>query len=189
MRIGIYVGSFNPPHIGHIKIPRYLLDKHIVDKVIIIPTGNYWDKNNLIDIKDRINMLKYYEDKNILIDTTHNNTSYTYELLDKLKEEYPNDNLYLIIGADNIINFDKWKKIDEILKYKIIVINRDNIDVYKYINKFKNKNNFIIINDFEKINISSTEIRKFIEENNLSKLDKYLDKEIINYILNHNLYK
>lgn len=58
MRIGVYVGSFDPVHIGHIKIVNYLLDNHIVDKIIIIPTGCYWNKTNLT-IKIALRCLKY----------------------------------------------------------------------------------------------------------------------------------
>ena len=68
MKIGIYIGSFNPPHKGHKKIINYLLTNKYVDKILIIPTGNYWHKQNLINIKDRINMLKYYENKKIKVD-------------------------------------------------------------------------------------------------------------------------
>ena len=60
MKIGVYVGSFNPVHVGHIKIVNHLLVNYL-DKVIIVPTGNYWNKNNLVDINHRISMLKFYE--------------------------------------------------------------------------------------------------------------------------------
>ena len=180
MKLGIYIGSFNPPHKGHIYVVNYLLDNNVVDKVLIVPTANYWDKQNLPDIKHRINMLKFYEKDNIKIDDVNNGYAYTYELMRKLSEEYPSDNLYLIIGADNIINFDKWKNYQELLKYNIIVMKRDNVDINKYINKYHG--NFTIIDDYEPFNISSTQIR-----NNVS--DKYLDKEVINYIKEHNLYQ
>ncbi|UKI59000.1 MAG: adenylyltransferase/cytidyltransferase family protein [Clostridium sp.] len=68
MKIAVYVGSFNPVHKSHIKVVNLVL-KNYVDKVIIVPTLAYWDKKNLIDIKDRINMLKFYERDNIIIDT------------------------------------------------------------------------------------------------------------------------
>lgn len=183
MKIGVYVGSFNPVHIGHIHIVNYLIDNNYLDKVIIIPTKGYWDKDNLISLDHRINMLKYYENYNIIINNTLNNYDYTYKVLDKLKEEYINDDLYLIMGADNIINFHKWKNIDSILKNKVIVLNRDDINIEEYIDKF-NKDKFIIINDFKPINISSTKIR-----NNYKKNREYLDKMVYNYIDEFNLYK
>ena len=180
MKLGIYIGSFNPPHIGHIDITNYLLHNKIVDKILIVPTLNYWNKNNLIDIKHRINMLKLIENDKIKIDTKNNKYIYTYELMRKLKEEYKKYELYLIIGADNIIEFNKWKNYEELLNYKIIIMNRDNIDIYKYIKKY-NTNNFIVINDYKSIKISSTEIR-----NNLN--EEFLDKKILKYIKKNKLY-
>ena len=180
MRLGVYVGSFNPVHIGHIDVVNYLLKEKYVDKVLIVPTLNYWNKFNLIDIKHRINMLKVFENENIKIDIKNNKYIYTYELLNKLSKEY-DDELYLIIGADNIIEFDKWKNYKELLKYKIIIVNRDNIDIEKYIKKY-NTNNFIVVSNYKYIDISSTEIR-----NNLN--NKYLDERVRDYISKNELFR
>lgn len=180
MRLGIFIGSFNPPHKAHIKIVNYLLNNYVVDKVLIVPTENYWDKQDLIDIKHRINMLKYYENRNIIIDTENNEYPYTYLLMRKLKDTYKEDTLYLIIGADNIINFDKWKEYQELLKYNIIIMGRDNIDINKYIKKYPN-GHFTIIEDFN-YNVSSTKLRDNIDSKNI-------DEKIIDYIRKNNLYK
>ena len=181
MKLGIYVGSFNPVHVGHIDIVKYLLDNNYVEKVLIVPTLNYWDKNDLIDINDRINMLKFFESDKIIIDTKYNKYIYTYELFNVLKEDnrYKDYDLYLIIGADNIINFDKWKEYKELLKYKTIIMNRDNIDVNYYIKKLGG-DNFIVVKDYNYINISSTEIRN--GEN------KYLDYRVLEYMKKKKLY-
>ena len=48
MRLGIYIGSFNPPHLGHKKVIDFLLENNYVDNVLIVPTGNYWNKTNII---------------------------------------------------------------------------------------------------------------------------------------------
>ena len=181
MRLGVYMGSFNPPHKGHIKVVNYLLEKGIVDKVLIVPTLNYWNKQDLVDIKDRINMLRFYESDNVIVDTENNQFIYTYELLNQLKKTHQEDELYLVIGADNLKDFDKWKNYQELLKNKIIVMNRDNIDILKYLENL-GKNNFIVLNDFPSINISSTEIR-----NNLN--SEYIDKKVLTYIKKHHLYK
>lgn len=188
MKIGVYVGSFNPVHKGHIKIVKHLIKNKYLDKVIIVPTGAYWDKQNLIDIIDRINMLKFYQNTNIIIDDKNNNLPYTYQLLDILSKEYSNDDLYLIMGADNIINFDKWKNYKEILKHKLIIINRDDIDIKYYLNKHNIKNS-IIVNDLPEIDISSTMIRDLITENKYNELTNFIDEVIINYIQTKNLYK
>ena len=180
MRLGVYVGSFNPVHIGHIDVVNYLIKEKYVDKVLIVPTLNYWNKFNLIDIKHRINMLKYFENEDIKIDTKNNKYIYTYELLNKLSKEY-DDELYLIMGADNIIEFDKWKNYKKLLKYKIIIVNRNNIDINKYIKKY-DTNNFIVINDYKYIDISSTELRENLNS-------KYIDKKVLDYIKKNNLFR
>lgn len=180
MRLGIYIGSFNPVHKGHIDVVNYLLTNNYIDKVLIVPTLAYWDKDNLAPIIDRINMLKYFENDKIKIDQEHNKYAYTYQLMRALKKNY-DDELYLIIGADNIIEFDKWKEYQELLKYKIIVMNRDNIDINSYIEKY-HSNNFIVVNDYKYIDISSSEIR-----NNLD--SKYLDSKVLKYIKDNYLYR
>ena len=181
MKLGIYVGSFNPVHKGHIDIMNYLLSNNYVDMILAVPTLDYWHKRNLADIKDRINMLKIFENERIIIDTEHNEYIYTCELLNVLKNDsrYCSFEFYLIIGADNIIDFDKWKNYQELLNYKIIVMNRDNIDVYKYIKKLGG-NNFIVIYDYNYLNVSSTEIR--------NGHDEMLDENVLKYIRKNKLY-
>lgn len=177
MRIGVYIGSFNPPHLGHKKIIDFIIQHKYVDKVLIVPTPNYWNKNNLVDIKDRLNMLNYYEDDHVTVDTKNNHFPYTYQLLASIKKECPKDELYLVIGSDNLSQLHKWKNVNEILKYKVIVLSRGK----KVRNQYINDSNFIYIDDFDFINISSTEIRK----GNF----KYLDSKIKEYIINNHLYE
>ncbi len=186
MKLGIYVGSFNPVHKGHIEVVNYLLEKKYVDKVMIIPTGNYWDKNDLIDVSHRINMLRTYETENIIIDNKLNNFQYTYEVIDELKKHY--EKIYLIIGDDNLVNLHLWKNIDKILLNKIIVMNRNGIDLNQYINNFENKENFIMVRDYSPVDVSSTKIRNLITNNNTEELNKFLDEKVIKYIKDNNLY-
>ncbi len=56
MKLGVYVGSFNPPHKGHLKVANYLLNNKIVDKVIMMATPGYWDKKNINSVKIREEM-------------------------------------------------------------------------------------------------------------------------------------
>ena len=184
MKIGVYVGSFNPVHIGHKYIMDFLLEKGYVDKVIVIATQGYWDKNNLVDLEHRIHMLKFYESDRILVDDSLNNVEYTHQILNLLKAKYPSDEFYLIIGADNVPKFHLWKNVDEILKNKVLVLKRDDIDVEKYVNEFPEKDNFIVVEDFEKVDISSTCIR-----NDLDSKKEYLDKEVYHYIKRNRLYE
>ena len=180
MKVGVYVGSFNPPHIGHLKVANYLIENKIVDKVLMLPTLNYWDKQDLVDLKDRIAMLKYYETKDIVVDDIHNNYEFTYQVLNALKKDYKSDTLYLIMGYDNLKNLHLWKNIDEILENKIIVLRRGNIDIDKYLNRF-DKSKFIIIDNFDYVDISSTELRKTLDS-------KYLNEKVVKYIKGKKLY-
>lgn len=186
MKIGVFVGSFNPVHKGHIKIVNHLLNNNIVDNMLIIPTNGYWNKTNLIDLDKRIEMLKFYQSDKIIIDEKHNNLEYTYQVLRALKEEYKNDELYLLIGADNIVNFDKWVNYKELLNYWLIIYKRDNIDINSYLEKLGKKDKVCTINDVNNIDISSTLIRKNIRNKEL--LSKYLDNNVIKYIYDNNLY-
>ena len=189
MKIGVYVGSFDPVHIGHKFIIDYLLDNNYLDKVIIVPTGNYWNKNNLSLLKHRINMLKYYENDKIIINDKYNNLEYTYQILEELKKDYKDSILHLIIGADNLAKFHLWKEVDIILKNKVLVLPRNEINSSIYINKFKQKDNFVIVDNFKEIDVSSTLIRDKISKKEYKNLEEYLDKNIIDYIIENKLYE
>ena len=178
MKLGIFVGSFNPVHEGHIKVANYLLENNYVDKVLILPTPNYWEKQDLIAMRHRFKMLKYYETDKIIIDNKHNNYPFTYQVLRSLKKDYK-DELYLIIGSDNMPRLHEWRNIDEILQNKIIVLNRNNLDIDKYLDKF-DRSKFVVIPDFPFIDVSSTEIR--------NGQSKYLKEEVKQYIKEHHLY-
>lgn len=187
MRIGVYVGSFNPVHKGHKAIVDYLLENKYVDKIEMIPTCNYWNKGNLIDLNHRIKMLKFYETDNIKINTELNNLEYTYQILRKLKCK--ENKLYLIIGADNILKFHLWKKVEELLNYNIIVIPRNNLKMDSSKIQFREKENIIFVKNFKQTNIKSTDIREKIKKGSISELTKLLDKKVLNYIIEKNLYK
>ena len=183
MRVGVFVGSFNPVHIGHIKMTEAVFKKGLVDKILMIATLDYWDKKNLIPLSKRVAMLKLLATDNIIIDTEHNEYSYTCEILRDLKER-SNDEYYLIIGADNLVNFHLWKNVEEILENKVIVVKRNNIDCDKYIKQFKNRDNFIVVDELGKDNISSTKIRESLKFRN-----KYLDERVLKYIVENHLYE
>lgn len=187
MKIGVFVGSFNPVHKGHIKVANYIVNNNYVDKLLIIPTGNYWDKNNIIDVKHRIKMLEKYETDKILIERELNDLPYTYQVINELKKRYPNDELCLIMGADNIVSFDKWKNYKDLLKLEFIIYTRNNLDIKHYLNKIGKKDKIVVLDNVESIKISSSKIRETINE--FYELEEYVDKEILDYIIKNNLYK
>ena len=178
MKLGIFVGSFNPVHEGHIKVANYLLDNDYVDKVIMLPTPNYWHKTNLLDVKKRVEMLKFYESDKIIIDDKNNHFKYTYQVLLSLEKEHPNDELYLIIGSDNLEHLHLWDNLSTLFRFKVIVLRRGKIERNEYLHKYEKK--LIYIDDFKNINVSSTEIRKGNYNN--------IDESVKDYIIKNKLY-
>ncbi len=181
MRTGVYCGSFNPVHKGHIKIVRTALRRNLLDRVMIVPTSNYWDKQNLPPVRDRINMLKLFENDRIMIDETHNDIQYTYQLFRALKQEYPDDQLVLIIGRDNIPTFDRWREYRELLQYDFIIIPREDIDsedLHAMMRQF-GKTNYVIM-EVNNISFSSSLIRENIDD--YQKIKPYIDKRVYNYM-------
>lgn len=183
MKIGVFVGSFNPVHKGHIKIANHLINNKYVDKVIFIAGNSYWNKIN-IDLDKRIKMLEFYESNTIIVEREVNNLKYTYQVMSALHKRYKNDELYLIIGADNIVNFNKWKNYKQILKSNLIIINRNNIDIKYYLDKLDKKEKYLIIDCVDDMNISSTIIR-----NNIKKIYELIDYDVLKYIIENNLYQ
>lgn len=184
-RIGVFIGSFDPVHKGHTHVMKYLLEHNVIDKILVLPTGNYWDKTNVSPLENRIDMLRYFENEQIEVSGEYNDLVITYQLFRKLKEKYPADSLYLIIGADNIVRFDEWDELDELLEYHIIVVNRDNIDIQKYIDRFNKKDNFFVIDNFDYLPVSSTEIRANVDS---KEAIKYLDERVRKYIKEKGMY-
>jgi len=189
MKIGIFGGSFNPPHNMHRDIALELIDNNYLDKVIFVPTGDSYVKNGLISFNDRYNMVKLMI-RNIdlfLISDIGNNLGYqyTYQVLDYFKDIYLNDEIYFICGSDNLIEFNTWKKYQYILEnYKLLVIRRNNDDIDNIVLKYYEYIDRIIITNIESNMLSSSYIRDNIDND----VSKYLDRDVYEYVRKNNLY-
>lgn len=193
MRVGIFGGSFNPPHKMNINIIKYLIDNNYIDKAIIVPTGiNYQYKNDLESNNHRYNMLmlstKDYA--NILVSDYEfkEKMVYTYQTLDYFKKLYFNDEIYFICGADNFNYIDSWACGKKILEnYKIIVIKRDNYLVRDMLLKYEKYLSNIVVCNLSIDHISSTLIRDKIKNGEL--INDYVDSAVLKYIIDNNLYR
>lgn len=194
MKIGVYGGSFNPIHLMHKEIVEGLLKKGYVDHVIILPTGNYYKKSNLLKGEERIKMLQlaFKDNKRVTISDYEfkNNLICTYRSLDYLQSKYPNDELYFVMGADNLLTFSTWKNYQYILDtYNLVIIDRD-INYKKIVEEYsKYKGKIVIADDVVTNNISSSEVREFFYNDKKFDYDKYLDKEVYEYIVKEGFYK
>lgn len=195
MRIGIFGGSFNPPHKMHEEIANKLVNRHIVDKIIFVPTGGkYKYKDNLVDDKKRYEMIKIITSQNDKFDVSDYEQKdyvvYTCETLEYFKSLYPDDEIYFICGTDNLSYIDKWKNgLDILRNYKILVIDRTGNDISELINKYKEYKDNIIVAPVELRDVSSTEIRNLVAEGAYEKLEGLVDKKVIEYIKNNKLYE
>lgn len=175
-KIGIYSGSFDPVHIGHVKIVKETLNQYL-DKVIMVPTKDYWDKKMKYSIDERISMILSLDIDNLICKKEFTVFDYSYELVDYIKSLYPNDELYLILGADNLLMFDKWMKYEYLLSFPFIIMKRNDIDIDTQMKRL-NKTNYFIL-DSEKIDVSSTTIR---DTKDKDKLKDIVPEEVIDKI-------
>ena len=192
MKIGVFGGSFNPPHKMHLNIGVQLVNKQYVDNVIYVPTGSkYKYKNNLLPDKNRLDMLEILTKNYKYLDVNDyelkDGVVYTCETLAHFKEIYSNDDIYFVCGADNLSYIDKWKNGEEILSnYKILVMKRKGEDIDELLEKFKEYRNNIVVADIEQQDISSTDIRERLK--NKEEVLDVLDKEVYEYIRKNKLY-
>ncbi|HIT10290.1 MAG TPA: nicotinate (nicotinamide) nucleotide adenylyltransferase [Candidatus Onthousia faecigallinarum] len=193
MKIGIFGGSFNPPHKKHKEIAQELIRKHYVDKIIFVPTGaKYKYKYNLLSNEERLTMLELMIEKepNMEVSTyeLQDKVVYTYQTLDHFTQKYPHDDIYFICGTDNLSYIDKWKHGKELLKkYKFLVIKRNMNQIEPLLKKYKDYKDHIIVTTIKESTISSTKIREKVY--NKKGCQKYLDKRVLDYIKENSLYR
>ncbi len=193
MKIGVFGGSFNPPHNMHKKIVLELLDKKYVDKVIVVPAGDQYKKQDLIDCVARTNMLKLMFEGEDYVEISDyelkHGTTYTYQLLDYFKTLYPNDSIFFICGSDNLEELDSWKNYQYILKnYQLLVVKRNYDNIIKLLGKYRLYEKNILFAEISYSLLSSTEIREEIRKNNFSLLKSKLDNHVLNYIKENQIY-
>ena len=192
MNIGIFGGSFNPPHKMHKNIALKLLDNNIIDRVIFVPTGEKYNKDTLIESSHRYNMVKLMckEDSRFSVSDFElkNTLVSSYESLDHFRGIYKQDEIFFILGTDNLYSFDTWKNYEYMLKnYKFIVIRRKDYIAGEIIKKYQKYRRNILITDISMSDISSTYIRNLVS-NNSKEVSNYVDELVYEYIVKNNLY-
>ena len=134
MRIGIYGGSFNPIHKGHVNIIKYVMKEKKLDKIIVVPVGNPSHREGLISGRIRLEMAAAAcgEIENIEvsdIEIREEETSYTYNTFLKLKATYQGAEFYEIIGEDSADYLHEWKDYEKMVEeVKFIVLKRRGFD-------------------------------------------------------------
>ena len=166
--VGIFGGSFDPPHKGHVQISKISLKKIKLKKIYwIITKKNPFKKKSFFSLKQRIlkskKVLKDYKNIKVLYLDEKIKSSNTINVIKYFKEIKNQKELYLILGSDNLLNFHKWKSWKKIVKLtKLVVFSRKGYDKKSKesnVVKYLNKKNIIFIKN-KKINISSTGIKR-----------------------------
>jgi len=192
MNIGLYFGTFDPIHFGHINIANFLVDNDLVEKVwfVITPENPEKPSNSLTNFIHRYEMVKIQvkDNNNLLasdIELNLKRPNYTIDSLRYISKAYRDNSFSLIIGEDNFVNFKKWKGYKEIMSYyKIYVYPRKTR--LKTDMKLVRSNNIEIIKA-PLIDLTSTKIRNNINHKDFAK--EYISDSIYKYITTNNLYK
>lgn len=189
-KIGILGGSFNPVHIGHLILANTVCEEFQLDKIIFVPCYIQPLKSDkdFAPPEARLAMIKLAIQNNAKfevsdIEIKRKGKSYTIETIKYFKKKF--DDLYFVIGADNIKDFHHWKEPDKILELaKLIVTNRGGIK-RKLPEKLRGKK--ILVCKIPDIEISSTMIRNNLRAN---KSIKYLvPQKVETFIIKNKLYK
>lgn len=184
-KYGFFGGSFNPPTIAHLKIVETSIKEFGLDKLVIVPMGDKYEKSELISFDLRFKMLeKTFEGNNkVEISRMQENQVKRTDAIDSFKEIeniYKDTENFFIMGLDNYSNIYKWKNSEELLKnYKYIVFKRDMIKIPEYA---RNVHFFDV-----SLDISSSKARQMIKSN--ENLENVLSKNVIDFIKENNLYK
>jgi nicotinate-nucleotide adenylyltransferase len=189
-RIGIYGGTFDPIHHGHLITAQSVKELRKLDKIVFIPSYISPHKKDLkaSASEHRINMLKlavrdvpYFDWSDFEI--TRENISYTIDTLQEMKKHY--DEIELILGADNMRTFDTWKSPDQIVKLATLIVLRRRTDsVSNSDNKYAENAVFL---ETPRIDISGTIIRRRVREG--LPIDFLVPQNVMKYIYNFKLYK
>lgn len=197
MKIGIYGGTFNPIHNGHIYILKEFAKRLNFDKIIVIPTAIPPHKiaKNLVSSEHRYNMCSVALQDELFnfevskIEIQRMSKSYSVDTLRELKEIYPNDELFFIMGEDMFLTINHWYKPEEIFKMATICASQRSLDGYNKMIEHGNelrktqKDFKFIVENIPYMEVSSTEIRE-----NLNKMKELVPKNVVNYILENKLY-
>ncbi len=212
MRIGIFGGTFNPPHLGHRHIVEDFCEQmavsgHPLDKVLIIPTfvPPHKAAPDLASGEDRLAMcrLTFSEEQYTVSDLeiARADTSYTWKTLEDLHEQYPDAEFYFLMGDDMLLYLPKWARPEHVLDQAVLVstIRSEECSVDEliafarehYPEQF-HANRFLFF-ESDPFPVSSTEVRELVKKAQnrpiaKERLKTLLDPDVLSYILDRRLY-
>ena len=186
MKIGLYFGSFNPIHHGHLIIANFVANNTDVDQVwfVVSPQNPFKISAALLNEYQRLHLVRLAIDgeeklRAVDIEFYLPKPSYTVDTLAYLEEKYPKHQFSIIMGGDSFQNLPKWKNAEVIMsRYSILVYNRPGFDVNEI------RDNIIVLNA-PLLELSATEIRKTIKN---GKSIRYLVPDAVKEEIERNGY-
>lgn len=200
MRIGIYGGTFDPPHNGHVSALKAFTEQFDFDKIFIIPVliPPHKSRKSTVSAEDRLNMsdLAFKNLSKIIeisdLEINRQGKSYTADTIREIKN-MGYDDIYFLCGTDMLLTLDSWYMPEYIFANATIVYARRecderlDIEISEKIQNYQAKFNAKIIPlKTQIIEISSSEIRESLDTESRN---RYLPSEVADYIINHGLYK
>lgn len=191
MKIGVFGGTFNPPHNGHVRLAKAVADELKLDKLLVIPSCIPPHKiaAKLADGQERLEMcrLAFGCDPRFEVspmELERGSRSYTVETLRELKALYPDSELYFIVGSDMLESFDKWYLWQEILSLSVLCAASREEGYSPDLSRFGKLAERIKIITLDPLEVSSTQIRNSAGEVS----SELLDPKVAAYIREHGLY-
>lgn len=189
--IGLFFGSFNPVHIGHMIIANHMATRTNLKEVwmVVSPQNPLKKKNTLANNYARLDLVQTAIGDNEHIQASNiefnlPQPSYTVDTLAYLKEKYPNKEFCLIMGGDNLATLHKWKNYEVLLRdYKIFVYRRPNYDL----GELQSHPNVTIVEDVPLMQISASYIRKSIKEG--KSIEYLVTDKVLNSLEKSGLYQ
>ena len=199
-KIGLFFGSYNPIHVGHLILGNYMADTTELDEVwfVVSPHNPHKKKANLLDDHHRLAMVRIaVEDNPKLkasdIEFSLPKPSYTVFTLQNLKEKYPDKTFTLIMGEDNLRTFHKWKNYEKILENHELYVYPRVMTVQELEkdepskNDFQNLKQVHMLKDVPLMKISSSFVRSAIKKG--YNVEYLLTKKVFEYLDEMNFYK
>jgi len=190
LKTGLFFGSFNPIHVGHLIIANYMANFSGLNEVwlVVSPHNPLKLKAGLANMYDRLEMARLATENAPQLKVSDlefklPQPSYTVDTLAHLRERYPNKEFVLIMGADNLVSLKKWKNYEVLLKdYHIHVYPRPGANVSEWENHPS-----ITFTDTPEMEISSTFLRKAIKDK--KNVQFFTPDKVLEFIEQKNMYR
>lgn len=198
-KVGILGGTFNPVHMAHLIIAEVAQEDAGLDDVLFVPSGCSYlkDTSEILPAKDRINMTGLAIEDNprfalSTIEIDRGGNSYTCDTLMELKERYPDQEYYLIVGADNLFTMEEWKDAEVVFQNAKILAavrgSKKRADMEEKIAQLKEKYGAdIMLLNVRHVDISSSVVRKKVAEGR--SIRYMVPEKVREYILKNHLYE